>query len=351
MRATSSFASCAISANVRRSPVSSAYSSVSGCSPARVDEERRRVVRELVARRALDGPVAELLVRLEDLLDPDARRRRGRAAARGTRADSRDRRDGRCAGRRRGRRATSSSTFACVSSKTAGSSTRTPPSSSTSKKRRYQPDARSQSKVRGAPVEVGPERVLLVGGRHVVRDDVEDRRRGRRRAPRRRARGTRPRRRARRRCASGRRRRSRASSPRAPAATARDRGATPRARARRERRPRAPPEAELRRELQPERAAELRHARANGAMSRCQTTQREKPADTRLSRAATPPQRTVSRCQTPEETLRSLHTSQKDECAAVDGHLGAGGDDAARERRCPLRSRPASARRSGASAA
>ena len=41
VRATSSFASCAISANERDSPVSSAYSSVSGSSAARVDEEAR----------------------------------------------------------------------------------------------------------------------------------------------------------------------------------------------------------------------------------------------------------------------------------------------------------------------
>src|SRR6185437_10869071 len=37
-----------------------------------VDEERGGVVRELVARRALDRPVAERLAGLEDLLDPDA---------------------------------------------------------------------------------------------------------------------------------------------------------------------------------------------------------------------------------------------------------------------------------------
>src|SRR5262249_32696930 len=40
----------------------------------RVDEERGHVVRELVAGRALDGPVrAQLLAGLEDLLDPDVR--------------------------------------------------------------------------------------------------------------------------------------------------------------------------------------------------------------------------------------------------------------------------------------
>ena len=37
----------------------------------RIDEERRHVVRELVAGRALDRPVAQPLARLEDLLDPD----------------------------------------------------------------------------------------------------------------------------------------------------------------------------------------------------------------------------------------------------------------------------------------
>ncbi len=42
-----------------------------------------------------------------------------------------------------------------------------------SKKRRYQPDAGSQSKNFARNVEVAPERVLLVGGRHVVRDDVQ----------------------------------------------------------------------------------------------------------------------------------------------------------------------------------
>ena len=37
----------------------------------RIDEQRRHVVYELVAGRPLDGPVAQLLAGLEDLLDPD----------------------------------------------------------------------------------------------------------------------------------------------------------------------------------------------------------------------------------------------------------------------------------------
>jgi len=36
-----------------------------------IDEERGDVVRELVARRSLDGPVPQRLAALEDLLDPD----------------------------------------------------------------------------------------------------------------------------------------------------------------------------------------------------------------------------------------------------------------------------------------
>ena len=39
--------------------------------PGRVDEERADVVQELVADRSFDGPVAQPLARLEDLLDPD----------------------------------------------------------------------------------------------------------------------------------------------------------------------------------------------------------------------------------------------------------------------------------------
>ena len=38
-----------------------------------IDEERRDVVRELVAGRPFDRPVAQTLARLEDLLDPDVR--------------------------------------------------------------------------------------------------------------------------------------------------------------------------------------------------------------------------------------------------------------------------------------
>ena len=140
---------------------------------AGIDEERGRVVRELVSRRPLHRPVPQRARPARGSSRPRCGRRRARAAARGTRADSRARRGGRCEARRRGRRATSSSTFACVTSNTSGSSTRTPASSSTSKKRRCRPVAGSMSKNVVRELRVRPEGVL-VRRRHVVRDDVED---------------------------------------------------------------------------------------------------------------------------------------------------------------------------------
>ena len=61
----------------------------------RVDEQRRDVVEELVADRALDRPVAQRLAGVEDLLHPDVLARRRRAAAAGSRPGRRARRDGR----------------------------------------------------------------------------------------------------------------------------------------------------------------------------------------------------------------------------------------------------------------
>ena len=172
-----------------------------------------------------------------------------------------------------------------------------------------------------------------------------------RRAPPRRARGTRPRRRARRRCASGRRRRTRASSPSG---------------------------LQRRREIQVRRA-ELAHVRHDdlprppepelprAAAGTCSGTQacpgqrshvpvsntrgRSPPNAARFAHV-TAPKRTMSRCQTPRRFVTVRYARLKRTSARPStGHLGAGGDDARRGRRCPLRSRPASARRSGASAA
>ena len=60
-------------ANARRSPVSSAYRSVSGPSPAGSMNSAGGVGHELVAGRPLDRPVRQLLAGLEDLLHPHVR--------------------------------------------------------------------------------------------------------------------------------------------------------------------------------------------------------------------------------------------------------------------------------------
>ena len=147
VRACSSFASCAISAKVRASRRSARRRArVSGSSPRGSTKSAVDVVRELVAGRPLDRPVAQRLAGLEDLLDPDVRDagvaqplryRAGSASPSGW--SMRSPSTSAVARRARG---------SCGASprRPPGSSTRTPASSPTSKKRRYQPVSGSKSK-------------------------------------------------------------------------------------------------------------------------------------------------------------------------------------------------------------
>ena len=211
-----------------------------------IDEQRRDVVEELVADRALDRPVAQLLAGVEDLLDPHVL---GAAVAQPLEVAGRDRR-ARRGGRSRSPSTspsrTSASASRCVSANTSGSSWRTPARWSMSKKRRCRP---------GLGIEVEELRAPLAG-----RPSTGSRRRPpcgsgtmSSTIPRPAARAAAAS--ARKPClaaervreaASGRSRRSRAWSPRAPRTPARGRGARRRGRAgtgraRRRRRTSAPP--------------------------------------------------------------------------------------------------------------
>ena len=183
-----------------------------------VDEQRLHVARELVAGRALDGPVAQLLARLQDLLDPDpldaASPQPLEIPARvGEAVDVIDPQTRRRALRRRGRAARGA-----WPRTPAGSSTRTPARSSTSKNRldrarSRRRDRRSGGAARGrARTDSRSSLAAMWFGHHIEHDC---------RAPRCRARAARRRRRARPRRAAGRRRRTRGSSRAAPAARAR----------------------------------------------------------------------------------------------------------------------------------
>ena len=190
-----------------------------------VHVQRHHVVQELVARRPLHRPVAQLLAGLEDLLRPHVLDARVREPLEVLRRDPRARPGGRRGRRRRGPPA--------PARPPSRASPRRPPSPPASRRRAR----RCRRSGGGSPSGGRRRRTSRAGG---GRARTRSRRpppcgsarcRGSRRARRRRARGTRPRRRARPRSAAGRRRRSRASSPRAPGARARGRGARSRGRA------------------------------------------------------------------------------------------------------------------------
>ena len=145
----------------------------SGSSPAGSTKSAVDVVRELVAGRALDGPVAQATRPARGSSRPRRAGRLRRAAARGSRAGRRARRDGRRAGRRRAPPARGRAPSLRRLEDLGILDRARRASSSMSKKRRYQPLAGSKSKKLRAQLLVGPETVLRLG-RHVVRDDVED---------------------------------------------------------------------------------------------------------------------------------------------------------------------------------
>ena len=189
----------------------------------RVDEQRRRVVEELVADRALDRPVAQLLAGVEDLLDPhvlDARVAQALEVAGGVGepvgvvdAQAVDR----ALADQRQREAVRLLEHLRVLLAHAREVVDVEEAAVAAGLRVEVEELLAQLRV--APVAVG------VVGRHVVGDDVEHHAQPGVAARRRPARGTPPRRRAPRRSRSGRRRRSRASSPAAPGRTAAGRGA------------------------------------------------------------------------------------------------------------------------------
>ena len=206
----------------------------------RVDEQRADVVEELVADRALDRPVAQLLAGIEDLLHPDVLHA---AVAQPLEVAGR-------VGEPVGM------VDAQPVDEPLGDQLEREPVRLGEHVRVLLAHAGEVVDVEEAPVPaglgvdveelapaalVGPVRVGVVG-RHVVGHDVEHDPHARGRAPPRPARGSPPRRRAHPRAASGRSRRSRAWSPRARRTRARGTGARRRARAgtaRARRRPRS----------------------------------------------------------------------------------------------------------------
>ena len=169
VRACSSLASCASVAERARRPTAPRTPRLGG----RVAEQRGHVVGELVADRALDRPVAQLLVGIEDLLHPDVLRAAVGAAAAGSRPGRRARRGGRSAARRRRPRAPARAP--------AGGSRRRPPGPPSARPpaRRCRRSAASGRWPRrgrrtcARSSRSAQKRVGVVGG-HVVGHDVED---------------------------------------------------------------------------------------------------------------------------------------------------------------------------------
>ena len=144
--------------------------------PGRVDEQRRDVVEELVAdraRRPASRAALGLGPAIEDLLDPHVLDAARRPAAAGTRRGRPCRRGGRCAARRRARRARATAP--------AGASPRRPRGPPGARRRggRCRRSAGSRPALAdrrrrtcGRSSGSLQQRLALVG-RHVVRDDVE----------------------------------------------------------------------------------------------------------------------------------------------------------------------------------
>ena len=172
MRACSSFASAASSANLRLAG-ELAVERRQRLFGSGVDEEGRRVVQELVAGRALDRPVAEPLARLEDLLDPDVLDPRlaeppevaGRVGE-PVRVVDAEAVDEPVADELEDLPVETSKTSGILDADTAELTDVEEAAADTS-------DAGSQVEELRPQAGVAPERVLLARG-HVVRDDVED---------------------------------------------------------------------------------------------------------------------------------------------------------------------------------